>query len=324
MNSQPGSGRSVLVTGAAGSIGSRLCRALLAAGCRVAGVDDFFSGLRENIEPFTGDPSFTFHERDVCEPGLLAALSARHGPFGAVLHMAAVVSAPWSLENPGRTDAVNRAATLALHGEAMRLGVGSFVFAGSAAEYGLPLDGPAREEMAGEPQTPYGWSKLLATRAIEASGYGCALRLFNVYGAAEGKPGPYDGVVRLFLDAALRGEPFAVFGDGGQTRDFVHVDDVVRALLHAAGVLGNDPLRGVFNYGTGRATSVAELAGMVAAVSGREAVIEHLPERPGDLRHSRADMSRAKAAGLPLPEITLEEGLRAVWKQLRELCGCPG
>lgn len=324
MNSQPGSGRSVLVTGAAGSIGSRLCRVLLEAGCRVAGVDDFFSGLRENIEPFAGEPLFTFHERDVCEPGLLAALSADHGPFDAVLHMAAVVSAPWSLENPERTDAVNRAATLALHGDARRLGVGAFVFAGSAAEYGLPLDGPAREAMAGEPQTPYGRSKLYATRAIEASGYGCALRLFNVYGSVGGCPGPYDGVVRRFLDAARRGEPFSVFGDGGQTRDFVHVDDVVRALLHAPGVLGNDPLLGVFNYGTGRATSVAELAGMVAAVAGRSLEITRLPERPGDLRHSQADMTRAREAGLPRPEITLEDGLRAAWMRLRERGGCPG
>ncbi|WP_243311432.1 NAD-dependent epimerase/dehydratase family protein [Fundidesulfovibrio agrisoli] len=324
MNRQPGSGRSVLVTGAAGSIGSRLCRAMLESGCRVAGVDDFFSGLRENIEPLAGDPNFTFLERDVCEPGLLAALNGMIGPFGAVLHMAAVVSAPWSLENPERTDAVNRAAALALHGEARRLGVGAFVFAGSAAEYGLPLAGPAREGMAGEPQTPYGRSKFLATRAIEASGYGCALRLFNVYGPMEGNPGPYDGVVRRFLDAALRGEPFAVHGDGGQTRDFVHVDDVVRALLHASGVWGNEPLRGVFNYGTGRATSVAELAGMVAAVAGRELVIRHLPERPGDLHDSQADMGRARAAGLPMPETRLEDGLRATWKRLKELGGRSG
>ncbi|WP_243438747.1 NAD-dependent epimerase/dehydratase family protein [Fundidesulfovibrio soli] len=324
MNRQPALGRRVLVTGAAGSIGSRLCSALLAAGCRVAGVDDFFSGLRGNIEPFAGDPRFFFHERDVCESGLLAELSALHGPFDAVLHMAAVVSAPWSVENPEYTDAVNRAATLALHEEARRLGVGAFVFAGSAAEYGLPLDGPAREDMAGEPQSPYGLSKLLSTKAIEESGYGCALRLFNIYGTTEGNPGPYDGVVRRFLDAALRGEPFTVCGDGGQTRDFVYVDDVVRALLHASGASGGEPLSGVFNYGTGRATSVAELAGIVAAVSGRRLEIISLPERPGDLRHSRADMSRSRITSLPMPETRLEDGLRAAWERLREKDGRSG
>ena len=302
--------RSCLVTGAAGNVGSKLCQAMLDQGVAVVGVDNFFSGLEANLAPFTARRNFAFHERSIVEPGLLTKLSAEHGRFDAVLHMAAVVSVPWSVEHPEETMAVNHAATLALHQEARDLGVPAFVFAGSAAEYGRPVDGPVREDQAGDPVSPYGWAKYLSSKHIEDSGYGCALRFFNLYGPARGKPGPYDGVVRRFMAMVLNSQPLTIFGDGGQTRDFVSVYDAVKAVLLAGGLWGSrEPLAGVFNVGTGRATSVTELAELLAELAGKKLPITYLPERAGDLRHSLADTSSLEAVRGFTPDTVLRAGL---------------
>jgi len=312
-------GTRCLITGVAGNVGSKLCQALLDAGASVTGVDNFFSGYRSNLAPFADHPGFTFQERSIEEPGLMADLAGRHGRFDAVLHMAAVVSVPWSMERPDETMAVNHAATLALHAEARDLGARGFVFAGSAAEYGLPVDGPVREDQAGEPQSPYGWAKYLASKHIAESGFGASLRFFNLYGPARGKPGPYDGVVRRFLAMALEEKPLTVYGDGGQTRDFVWVYDAVHAVLLAAGLTGGrGPLAGVFNVGAGRSTSVRELAGHVLELVGKSLPVEHLPERAGDLRHSLADTTALERAGGFRPATPLEQGLERTLEWFRE------
>ncbi|MFZ5427649.1 MAG: NAD-dependent epimerase/dehydratase family protein [Thermodesulfobacteriota bacterium] len=301
----------VLVTGAAGNVGSKLCQHLLDSGHAVVGVDNFFSGYRSNLAPFEGHPEFAFHERSITEPGLLESLISEHGRFGAVLHMAAVVSVPYSMEHPEETMAVNHSATLTLHSQARGMGVPAFVFAGSAAEYGLPIEGAASEDMAGEPQSPYGWAKYLSSKHIASSGFGCSLRFFNLYGPARGKPGPYDGVVRRFMAMALNGEPLTIFGDGEQTRDFVYVFDAVKAVLLAGGLWGDaGPLSGVFNVGTGRSTTVTELAMLLARLAGKDLPISYLPERAGDLRHSLADVSRLEREGGFRPSTMLEDGLR--------------
>jgi nucleoside-diphosphate-sugar epimerase len=301
--------RRCLVTGAAGNVGSKLCQAMLDEGVSVVGVDNFFSGLQSNLAPFEAHRNFSLHERSIVEPGLLAGLSKKHGSFDAVLHMAAVVSVPWSVEYPEETMAVNHAATLALHQEAHNLGVPAFVFAGSAAEYGRPVDGPVREDQAGDPVSPYGWAKYLSSKHIEESGYGCALRFFNLYGPARGKPGPYDGVVRRFMAMVLNSQALTIFGDGGQTRDFIYVYDAVKTVLLAGGLSGSDPLTGVFNVGTGESTSVTELAELLADIAGQKLPITYLPERAGDLRHSLADTSKLESLGGFKPNTVLRAGL---------------
>jgi len=301
----------VLVTGAAGNLGSRLCQTLLDTGHSIVGVDNFFSGLADNIAPFLCSDNFVFHKASITEPGLLPQLEQRHGPLAAVLHMAAIVSVPWSMEHPRLTMAVNHRATVGLHAAARNLGIPAFVFAGSAAEYGRELPGPATEDEAGDPQSPYGRAKYLASSHIAASGYGCSLRFFNLYGPTRALPGPYDGVVRQFMSRALAGKPLTIYGDGGQTRDFVYVDDAVRAVLLAAGLLAEArPLEGVYNVGSGRATTVLELAELVRDVSGRHSDIRFLPERAGDLRYSLADISSLERERDFVPQIRLEDGIR--------------
>jgi len=301
--------RRCLVTGIAGNVGSKLCQHMLDDGVSVVGVDNFFSGLQSNLAPFEAHPNFSFHERSIVEPGLLAGLSEKHGSFDAVLHMAAVVSVPWSVEYPEETMAVNHDATLALHQEARNLGVPAFVFAGSAAEYGRPVDGPVREDQAGDPVSPYGWSKYLSSKHIEESGYGCVLRFFNLYGPARGKPGPYDGVVRRFMAMVLNSQPLTIFGNGCQTRDFVYVYDAVEAVLLAGGLSGSEPLAGVFNVGTGMSTSVTELAELLTDLAGQKLPTTYLPEREGDLRHSLADTSKLENLRGFKPETVLRAGL---------------
>ena len=278
----------------------------------------------ENIVPLLSRRDFIFHEASITEPDFLPLLWRRYGPFEAVLHMAAVVSVPWSMEHAEQTLAVNYQATVNLHSAAQSLGAKAFVIAGSAAEYGRPSTDPVPEEAAGDPQSPYGLAKYLASCHVAATGYGCALRFFNLYGPARGQPGPYDSVVRIFIDRALSGGPLTIYGDGSQTRDFVYVDDAVQGVLLAAGVCGNGrPLQGIYNVGSGLACTVLELATFIREISGQNSPIVFLPERSGDLRHSLADISRLKNEHGFVVQTQIAEGLRTTFRWFKEVASHP-
>jgi UDP-glucose 4-epimerase len=307
-----------LVTGCAGNVGSKLTQALLDMGYAVVGVDNFFSGLQANMEAFQDHAAFRFERRSITEPGLVASLARKEG-FACVFHMAAVVSVPWSMEHPEKTMAVNYDSTIALHQEAKELGIPGFVFAGSAAEYGRPLDGPAKEDDAGDPQSPYGWSKYLASKFIEESGFGCSLRFFNLYGPARGKPGPYDGVVRRFMGLALANAPLTIHGQGRQTRDFVYIHDAVKSVMAASGLdKGGGCLRGIYNVGTGCATSIRNLADLTIALSGVECGLRLQPKREGDIEHSLANADKLYAATGFRPKTPLSHGLGRTLEWFRE------
>lgn len=314
-----------VVTGCAGNVGSKLTKVLLDRGAMVVGVDNFFSGLKENILQFKDNERFHLVERSIVEPGLLTSLAARAQGADCplyVFHLAAAISVPWSMEHPEETMAVNYEATLALHRQARDLGAKAFVFAGSAAEYGLPLTGAAREEQAGEPQSPYGWSKFESSKAIGDSGFGCSLRFFNLYGPARGEPGPYDGVVRRFLSQALAGQALTIHGRGDQTRDFVFVWDAVSAILTASGLdRGGEGLNGVFNIGTGRSTSVLELAEHILRIAGSDAGVRFVPGRAGDITHSLANAEKFFAATGVRPATPLSRGLELALDWFRGPCG---
>lgn len=304
-----------LVTGCAGFVGSHLTEALLAAGCRVLGVDNFFSGHERNMATFRHAPGFDFHNRSVEEPSLLPELKSRHPDLACVFHLAAVVSVPSSLEHPEQTMAVNHVASMRLHDQARALGLAGFVFAGSAAEYGDDPRLPLREEYATEQTrqlSPYGRAKYLVSSGLEASGFGVALRCFNIYGPRQDPSSPYSGVISRFTDRVTSGQPPVVLGDGGQTRDFIHVDDVVAAYLAAAGLSSQlrIPPPGVYNCGTGRATSILGLARLVMEQAGIGGPPQFGPARPGDIRHSVADPARLNSASGFAASIDLQDGLK--------------
>ncbi len=298
-----------LVTGGAGFIGSHLAWTLADRKHRVRVLDDFSTGRRENLRP----------DAEVIEGSVTdrAALDRAVAGADTVFHLAALVSVPASVADPRRCHAVNVEGTARLLEAAAAAKVRRVILASSSAVYGDFGDAPAREDQPPRPQSPYAASKLAGehfartTAGIES----VSLRFFNVYGTRQDPASPYAAVVPIFAAAVEAGRPLPVTGDGDQTRDFVYVADVVSALLLAAeapGAAGR-----TYNIGSGRPVSVAGLAHAMGRAAGRPVELEFRPPRPGDIRHSTADVSAAARDLQFRARTPLEEGLAAVIRSLR-------
>jgi UDP-glucose 4-epimerase len=312
-----------VVTGVAGFVGSHLAERLLSMGYSVIGVDNFYSGYRENMVSFKDHPEFTFYERSITDPQLLVQLKERHPELRCCFHLAAIVSVPYSMEHPEETMEVNYTATLNLLKESNQLDFKAFVFAGSAAEYGNEQRLPLYEEYATsatERLSPYGEAKFLASVSVGASPRGVSLRFFNIYGPRQDPRSPYSGVISKFMDLAVQGKPLNIFGDGMQTRDFIYVSDVVDAYIAAAGLQEEDskPVRDIFtsdrtshiyNVGTGKTTSVLDLAKSLQQLVGKDESLLFLPERAGDIRHSQASVEAFQKATGWRAKTSLRDGL---------------
>jgi len=283
----------VLVTGGAGFIGSHLVRACLAAGEDVRVFDDFSTGKSENLAEIARDVEVV--EGSIVDAALLEG-AARGCEI--VYHQAAIVSVPRSVEDPVGTHAVNATGTLHALEAARRAGARRFVLASSSAVYGDDARLPKREDMSTEPRSPYALQKLTGELYCEqyARLFGLeavALRYFNVFGPRQDPKSMYAGVIPIFVAALRAGARPRIFGDGLQSRDFVYVSDVVAA--NRAAAQAKTRIAGeVINVGRGERTSLLELLALVATALGRstpEPIFE--PARPGDVRHSQADVSRA-------------------------------
>lgn len=296
------SGRSVLVTGGAGFIGGHLVESLLPAN-EVAVLDHLSTGTRRDVPA-----GATIIEGDVRDSDALArAVSG----VDIVFHLAAMVDVGTSVDRPFVCHETNAGATVALLEQARRADT-RVVFASSAAIYGHPRTLPISEREPKCPQSPYGIAKLAADFHVRR--YNAlyelptvALRFFNVYGPP-GVGGRANGVISSFLEQARDGGPIRVHGDGDQTRDFVHVADVVRA-LHRAAV--TDHTGEAFNVGTGDGTSIRDLAETVRQVVTRDVSIAHASARDGDVTHSRADTEKARTTLGFEASIPLAAGLRS-------------
>jgi UDP-glucose 4-epimerase len=291
-------GKTVLLTGGAGFIGSHLAERLVEA-CSVRVFDDLSTGTASAV------PSDAQLRRgDVRDEGTV--LDAVDG-VDVVFHQAGLVSVVESVENPREAHTANATGTLQVL-EAARREDARVVLASSAAVYGQPGDVPVPESAPKRPRSPYGVAKLSADHYARMYNdlYGLptvVLRYFNVYGSARG--GENAGVVASFLRQARAGGPLTVHGDGTQTRDFVHVSDVVRANLRA-GV--TDGVGTAFNVGTGTAHSINDLAATVGTVVG-DIEVHHTGARDGDIEHSCADISRAREQLGYEPSVQLRSGL---------------
>ncbi|HNC24027.1 MAG TPA: NAD-dependent epimerase/dehydratase family protein [Opitutaceae bacterium] len=278
----------ILVTGAAGFIGSHTTDLLLAEGHRVVGVDNFRTGRRENLTGASRQSGFEFHELDVAVPGALAGLVARSRPE-AIIHLAALVSVQESIANPELNFVLNVQATQ-LVAEAARLHqVRRIVFASSAALYGDTADLPVREGAVKRPVSPYGAAKLASEDLLlgHAATYGLTVRCqryFNVFGPRQDPSSPYSGVISIFARRYAEGKPVMIFGDGQQTRDFIAVRDVARANLLAATRPGL--ASGAANICTGRSTSLLDLAAVFGRHHPGVPGPLHAPARAGDIVHS--------------------------------------
>jgi UDP-glucose 4-epimerase len=300
-------GTSVLVTGGAGFVGSTLVDLLLADGHRVTVVDNLSRGRRTNLPP--DHRALTLHEADVRDPGLPALLD-RCRPE-VVFHLAAQIDVRASVIDP-RTDAdVNVLGTLAVAEAARRAGTRKVVFASSGgAIYGSATPLPLPESTPVAPLSPYGVAKVSGELYLNAlsrlHGLQCThLAMANVYGPRQDPHGEA-GVVAVFIDALLAGRPTRVFGDGGNTRDYVYVRDAAAAFAAAAGPIGD---RRRFHVGTGVQTSDLELHRLIAAELGVPNTPQHAPARLGDLRASALDAGAAARDLGWRPRIGLAEGI---------------
>jgi len=305
----------ICVTGAAGFIGGHLAEKLLREGHEVAGLDDFSSGKRENAALLARHPNFTLVEGSITDPD--ATLRAVAGATW-VFHLAAIPSVPLSVAEPERTNAVNVGGTVNLLEIARKAGVQRVVLACSCAAYGDGPEQPKHEGLVPRPMSPYAAQKiaceLYAQTYTRAYGLPCvALRYFNVYGPRQDPKSDYAAAIPRFTTRLLKGQRPIVFGDGLQTRDFVHISDVVRANLLAA---TSDKAPGeVVNVASGVSSSLIDLMATLKQVIGPSAVgleIEHQAPRAGDLRESSADISKARAVLGYEPRVQLKEGLAGV------------
>jgi len=304
----------VVVTGGAGFIGSHTVDRLLGAGHRVVVLDDFRTGKRANLAHHAGSDRLDVVACDVSH-GIFAALApitARHGPVERIVHLAAQVSVVHSVQNPLVDMQVNYGGTLHVLEYARATGVKKVVFASSAAVYGEVATMPVGEDTPTRPVSPYGIDKLASEHALDYYAAvhgvpGTALRFFNVYGPRQDPSSPYSGVISIFAERARAGRTLTIFGDGGQTRDFVYVGDVVRAIVAA---LGDGADRVVANVGTGGEITVLELARSIVELCGGRSPIEHAPSRAGEILKSRARVDRLRDALGVVAETSLLDGLR--------------
>lgn len=299
-----------LVTGGAGFIGSHIVRELVHQGQYVGVLDNLSGGKLENLEDVKD--KITFIKGDICDfPCLLGACTG----VDYVLHLAALISVAQSMEEPQQTAQINVQGTVNVLEAAKQCGAKRVVFSSSAAVYGTRPELPYKETTPIDCQSPYAWSKQVGAQLCQlyTKAYGLeavALRYFNVFGTGQNPNSAYAAVIAKFMQLAAQNKPLGIDWDGLQSRDFVAVEDVVQANLLAAtkGVPGE-----IYNVASGHTYTLLELANTIEKVSGRKLERVSRPKRPGDVHESSADISKIKQLGYT-PSVTLEEGLRAMWK----------
>jgi UDP-glucose 4-epimerase len=300
-------GRTFLVTGGAGFIGSHIVRRLLGAGARVRVLDNFSTGRRANLAGVADQIELI--EGDIADAGVV-----RRAVDGAeyVLHLAALASVPESVENPDRNFAVNY---LGMHNvllAARDAQVQRLVFSSSAAVYG-DHSAPHHGELAPRSLSPYAAAKHNGEQLCRAFGhvYGLptvCLRYFNVFGPGQNPRSGYAAAVPIFMTALIEGRRPTIYGDGRQSRDFVYVQNVVDANLLACG--SEEAIGGVFNVAAGGETNLLELLAILSELAGAAVEPIFAPSRVGDIRRSYADITRAATTLGFRPRVGLAEGLR--------------
>ncbi len=284
----------ILITGGAGFIGSHLSDALLEKGYAVRILDDLSTGKPANLQ--LDNPRLELIEGDVADAELVKRAAAG---CQAVVHLAAVASVQASVEDPVKTHQSNFIGTLNVC-EAMRLnGIKRVLFASSAAVYGNNGEGLAIDEDTPKaPLTPYAVDKLASEQYLDfyRREHGLepvVFRFFNIFGPRQDPSSPYSGVISIFCERALGGQPIALFGDGEQTRDFVYVGDLINVMVQALAL--QQVQEGAVNIGLSQATSLNQLLAALKSILGELPPISHGPARAGDIRHSRADNQRLLA-----------------------------
>jgi UDP-N-acetylglucosamine 4-epimerase len=316
-------GLSVLVTGGAGFIGSNLVDALLEAGAaKVRVLDNLTTGKMSNLDKArtVGADRFEFIEGSITD--YKTCVEACEG-MNVVFHEAALVSVPRSMVDPILNHDINITGTLNMLKAASEAGVSRFVYASSAATYGMLPELPKVETMQRDYPSPYALSKgvcedyanLYALKEMLGGGMTCVgLRYFNVYGPRQDPKSPYSGVISIFTDKISNREQITINGDGSNTRDFVFVADVVKANMLSGRVDIPKTEYRVYNVGTGKSVTLLELIDTIKDIVGEEVNVQLGDERPGDIKHSVSEISKIRSELGYEPSYTLDQGLRILMK----------
>ena len=309
----------ILVTGGAGFIGSHVVNALLDHGADVRVLDDFSSGRLENLDGVEARAHAAGGRVQVVQGDVRDEQRVRDAVQDciAVVHLAAVPSVARSLEDPVGCNSVTHGGTVNLVRRAVEADVERFVLASSCAVYGDAVQLPIAETTPVRPLSPYAQAKVAAEEVCRAAAdegqiTAACLRFFNVYGPRQDPSSEYSGVISRFITAAVQGLPVTVFGDGRQTRDFVYVKDVVDAVLAALG----RPLSGasMVNVGSGISASLLDCLAVLEQLADEPVRRAFAPAREGEVRHSRADVGRARWV-LAWEAVTgFADGLTATWE----------
>jgi UDP-N-acetylglucosamine 4-epimerase len=303
----------ILVTGGAGFIGSNLVDELLSRRdvSRVIVLDNLSTGKKHNLTEALKSEKFTFIEGDIRDFKLVSDICK---DVDLVSHQAALGSVPRSIQDPLTTNEVNITGTLNVFNAARENGVKRVVYAASSSTYGDHPGLPKREDEIGNPLSPYAVTKLVNELYARVFGliYGLetiGLRYFNVYGPRQNPEGPYAAVIPLFVKAILKNKPLKINGDGSTSRDFTYVENVVQANMNALFVDDQNAINIVYNIACGERTSLNELFDNLIKVAKTDMKAEYGPERQGDVKHSLADISRARKLLGYDPQVKIEEGL---------------
>lgn len=297
----------MLVTGGAGFIGSHIAERLVDLGHSVRVLDNLSTGRRENLEPIGG--RFDLIEADIRD---IASVRAAVEDVTVVFHQAALASVPRSVDDPVATNEVNAGGTLNVLVASRDAGVRRVVYASSSSVYGDSPELPKSEGMSPRPESPYAVSKLAAEHycSVFSSLYGLeclSLRYFNVFGPRQDPNSQYAAVVPLFITSLLGGKPPVIHGDGEQSRDFTYVANVVDANIAAATSPGG--IGQVANIACGSTFTINGLYRMLRDMTDASVEPRHVAPRPGDVRHSRADVTKAERLLGFTPSVSFEEGL---------------
>jgi UDP-glucose 4-epimerase len=303
----------ILITGGAGFIGSNLARFLTMKDHKVRVIDNLSTGKMENLNEII--EKIDFFEVDITEE---KSLERTFKDIDYVIHLAAVTSVQKSLEEPDLTFKVNIEGTNNILKFSEKLKVRKIIFASSCAIYGNPKILPVPEDSEFSPLSPYAESKIngekLCFEFLKKGIDIVILRFFNVFGPKQDADSPYSGVISKFIKKILKGERPIIYGDGEQTRDFVYVDDVLSAVEKA---LLSKAVARVFNIGSGKRYSVNQIFEILKRISDFKEEPEYKEERKGEVRHTLADISRARIELGWKPEISIEEGLKRTFEYIK-------